>query len=144
MTQKTCYLCSVTLLIFKTLWFCLQTAFIIKKHMPSKIVSPVLFSMSFLLEDAFCYQQQGGHKRTKLPGQGKASDSELEVWTYMLDIMYHFPATGILHISRCSGEMQRTKTQEHSEEPQDSRVCFAPTANRLLRSAGRVGYTSTL
>lgn len=79
MTQKTCYLRSVTLLIFNTLWFCLQTAFIIKKHMPSKIVYPVLFSMSFLLEDAFCYQQQIGHKRTKLPGQGKARDSELEV-----------------------------------------------------------------
>lgn len=111
MTQKTCYLRSVTLLIFNTLWFCLQTAFIIKKHMPSKIVYPVLFSMSFLLEDAFCYQQQIGHKRTKLPGQGKARDSELEVWTYMLDITYHFPATGLLE--RCNEWKRKNVLKNH-------------------------------
>lgn len=39
-------------------------------------------------------------------------------------------------------EMQLTKIHQRSEEPQDSRACFAPTANILLRSAGRGGYIS--
>lgn len=50
----------------------------------------------------------------------------------MLDIIYHFPATGVLHISKHMGEMQQTKKQQRSEELQDSRMCFAPTANILI------------
>lgn len=53
------------------------------------IAYPVFFSMSFLLGDAFFYQQQRGHKHTKLPGQGKVSDSELEVMN--IHAGYHVP-----------------------------------------------------
>lgn len=129
--------------IFKTLWFCLCKAFIIKKQKPSKIVYPVLVSMSFILGDAFCYQQQRGHKHTKLPGQGKVSDSELEVMNTHAGyrIIYHFPAPGVLHISRCTGEMQQTNTALFWRTARFT-YGFAPTANVLLRSAGRVGYTS--
>ena len=75
--------------IFKTLWFCLHKTFIIKKHKPSKTVYPVLFSMTFLLRDAFCYQQQRGHRSTKLPSQGRVSDSELEAMK--IPAGYHVP-----------------------------------------------------
>lgn len=57
---------------------------------------------------------------------------------YMLDITYHFPATGALHISKCMGEMQQTKKQQRSEELQDSHMWLVPTANTLICQQSRL------
>lgn len=60
--------------------------------------------MSFLLRDAFCYQQQRGHKHTKLPGQGKVRTGSHEYTCWIsytisqLQEYYIFP--GVLE--RCN------------------------------------------
>lgn len=140
MIQKTCYLLSVTLLRFSEHSGSVYVKLLSSRNTrPPRQFTQYYFPWVFSLEMHFATNNEEG---TSTPNYLAKAKWELEVMNMH---GYHIPFPSYRSTTHFQAYWRdaTNKTQQRSEEPQGSHTCFAPTANVLLRSAGRVGYTST-